>query len=178
MRWRSVLAFASALAACPAQAAPQGFSLAPESAQLAFRAYGLGVVPIDGAFTRFAGTLQLDPGDPAMCAVDITAEAASLQMPEASMTRDALGDDLLDATRHPSFAYRGVCRSGRLHGMLLLHGVTRPLTMEVSIVNGRWAATGRMQRADWGMGAHPMLAGPEVRLQIVAAIPPGFPNRP
>lgn len=175
---RATIAMLCCLFAAPAGAAPLLLSLLPRSAQVAFRAYGLGFLPIDGSFTRFTGTLRLDPDDPAACSIDVRAEAASLQMPDASMTRDALGEDLLDVGRHPAFAFEGQCSGGRLHGTLLLHGVTRPLTMDVVVVNAVWTATGIMLRAEWGMGARPMMAGPEVRLRVTAALPPGFPNRP
>jgi polyisoprenoid-binding protein YceI len=161
--------------ALPAMAAPQSLALRPGSAQIAFRAYGLGLLPIDGAFTRFDGTLLIDNADPAVCRIDIKAEAASLQMPDAAMTQDALGADLLDVARHPAFAFSGQCRDGRVHGDLLLHGISRPLTLDVSLDRGRWIATGRMRRADWGMGARPLLAGPEVRIRFTAALPAGFP---
>jgi len=164
--------------AVPAGGAPLLLSLTPQSAQVVFRAYGLGFLPIDGAFTRFAGTLHLDSNDAAACRVDLRAEAASLQMPEPAMTRDALGEDLLDVTRHPAFAFDGACRDGRLQGSLLLHGVTRPFALTVVVANGMWVATGTMRRADWGMGARPMMAGPEVRLRLSAALPRDFPNRP
>ncbi len=171
------LAAVALLLAGPAGAETRGYQLKPGSAVLAFRAYGLGLIPIEGTFTRFAGTLSLDEADPAFCALDLRAEAASLQMPNADMTEDALGPDLLDAGRFPDFAFKGACHAGQLQGLLLLHGVSRPLVLQVMIAGGRWIATGPMRRAEWGMGARPLLAGPEVRLQVTAAIPAGFPAR-
>ncbi len=164
------------LCAGPAATATQALALRPGSAQVAFRAYGLGLVPIDGAFTRFNGSLSIDTADPTVCQFEIEAEAASLQMPSDAMTQQALGADLLDVTRHPTFAFTGRCRGTQVHGNLLLHGVNRPLTLDVSLEDGRWIATGRMHRADWGMGARPLLGGPEVRLRFTAALPAGFPT--
>jgi len=170
-------AVASLLWALPAQAVLHDLALRPGTAQVAFRAYGLGIVPIDGTFTRFNGKLFIDSADPAACRFSIEAEAASLQMPDAAMTQDALGADLLDVAHHPAFAFHGECREGQVHGDLLLHGVSRPLVLEVSFEGGRWMATGRMRRAEWGMGARPLLAGPEVRIRFMAALPAGFPPR-
>ncbi len=164
--------------ALPAAAATQALALRPGSAQVAFRAYGLGFVPIDGTFAKFDGSLVIDGADPAACQLNIEADAASLQMPDAAMTQQALGDDLLDVTHHPAFAFTGRCRGTQLHGTLLLHGVNRPLTLDVSRDGDRWVATGRMRWAEWGMGARPLLGGPEVRLRFTAALPPGFPTGP
>jgi len=144
---------------------------------VAFRAYGLGLVPIDGAFTRFNGTLLIDSADPAVCQFNIEAEAASLQMPSAGMTQQALGTDMLDVTRHPTFTFVGQCEGAQVRGNLLLHGVNRPLTLDVNLEDGRWIATGRMRRADWGMDARPLLGGSEARLRFTAALPAGPPAK-
>lgn len=177
-----VASFAAAVAslfwAAPAKAAAHTVPLEPRSAQVTFRAYGFGIVPIEGSFTRFNGALVLDPADPTACEVNVQAEAASLAMPEAGMTQDALGPELLDVTRHPVFAYSGRCGDGQVRGTLLLHGIRRPLALTITLERGRWVATGRMRRAEWGMGARPLLAGPEVRIQFTAALPTGFPVRP
>ncbi|MBC7799494.1 MAG: YceI family protein [Gemmatimonadaceae bacterium] len=159
-------------------AMPRTLTLAPSSAQIGFRAYGMGIIPIDGSFARFSGTLLLDDTNPAACRIDIRADAASLQMGDPAMTADALGPDLLDVAKYPAFAFQGDCRAGRLDGTLLLHGVTRPLSLDIGTERGAWVATGRMRRADWGMGARPLLAGPEVRIRFTAALPAGFPAAP
>lgn len=159
------------LATLGAEAAPLRYAMAPGPVQLGFRAYGLGMIPIDGAFTRFEGTLVLDDADPAGCTVTLHADAASLVMPQQAMTDDALGPDLLDVTRFPDFRYDGRCEGGRVVGTLLLHGVSRPLPLDVTVKPGAWSATGLMRRADWGMGAWPMLAGPEVRITLTAGLP-------
>ncbi len=169
-----ILAAAALMWASTAAAVTHTLTLNPGSAQVAFRAYGLGIVPIDGAFTRFNGTLVVDSADPTVCQLDIKAEAASLQMPDSDMTKDALGADLLDVTRHPAFAFNGQCREGQVRGTLLLHGISRPLALDVGLERGRWIATGRMRRANWDMGARPLLAGPEVRIRFTAALPAGF----
>jgi len=176
-RWAFAAALAGLLQAPPAGAATHTLALQPRSAQVSFRAYGLGIVPIDGQFTRFNGVLVLDPADPAVCQLDVQAEAASLQMPDAGMTQDALGPELLDVDHHPAFSYSGRCGDGQVRGTLLLHGIRRPLLLTVARDGGRWIATGRMRRAEWGMGARPLLAGPEVRIQFSAALPQGFPTR-
>lgn len=159
------------LCALPAGARPQNLILAPQSAQIGFRAYGFGIAAIDGTFTRFNGRLIIDSADPSVCEVDIQADAASLQMPDPDMTQNALGADLLDVARYPVFAFTGICRDGQVRGTLSLHGVSRPLALDISRANNQWIATGRMHRAEWGMSARPLLVGPEVRIRFTAALP-------
>ena len=168
---RLAYAFLAVLAVSHAQAAPVRFTLAPGPVQVGFRAYGLGMLPLDGGFTRFGGTLTLDDTDPAACRIDLHAEAGSLRMPQQSMTDDALGPDLLDVARYPEFTLTGDCAGPTLQATLLAHGVAKPLPLAVTKAAGQWTATGTMRRADWGMGARPLLAGPEVRITITAGLP-------
>ena len=114
--------------ALPAQAAPRGLPLTPNVAEINFRAYGLGFLPIDGRFGRLSGTLTLDDADTAFCRIEVRAETASLEMPNDDITADAQGPDLLDVARYPAFEYSGRCVGSQLDGELLLHGVKRPLT--------------------------------------------------
>ncbi len=175
--WLVTLALCASLTV-QAAAAPQHLPLTSGAAEIGIRAYGLGFLPIDGQFSRVSGTLTLDSADAGFCRIEVRAETASLKMPDADMTADAQGPDLLDVTRYPTFEYIGSCAGPQLDGMLLLHGVKRPLALEQSRASGRWTASGRMRRADWGMGARPNLAGPEVRIRFTVALPAGFPGRP
>ena len=43
---------------------------------------------------------------------------------------------------------------------------------------GRWVATDRMRRAEWGMGARPLNAGPEVRIRFTTEVPAGVFSAP
>ena len=52
-----------------AQAAPRRIQLAPPGSEVAFRAYGLGLLPIDASFARFDGWLTYDPDDRGACRV-------------------------------------------------------------------------------------------------------------
>lgn len=176
MRRSMAAVLLTTLAAGAAGAAPRTYRLDPSSTTLTFRAYGLGLIPIEGRFTRFAGTMMLDEADAGFCRIEVRAEAASLDMPDAAMTADALGPDLLDVGRFRDVVYTGDCAAGAVSGVLLLHGVARPLALRLDVSSKTWMATGLMRRAEWGMGARPLLAGPEVRLQITASLPAGFPT--
>ncbi|HYZ63173.1 MAG TPA: YceI family protein [Acetobacteraceae bacterium] len=174
----ATLALLILLAAAPLRAEPRSYAVQPGSATVEFRAYGLGLLPIDGAFGRFRGTLTLDPAVPGTCRVELRGETASLRMSNPDRTAEALGPDLMDAAHFPELVFQGACRGGEIVGTLSMHGVARPLSLGVTVEHERWVASGLMRRADWGMGARPLLAGPEVRLRVTVAIPAGFPARP
>ena len=155
----------------PAAAHAVTYPLAAPSAEIRFRAYGIGFLPIDGYFTRMSGTLTLDPEDPFACRIAITAETASLRMPDATITADAQGADFLDVRTYPRFEYEGQCVGATVQGSLLLHGTRLPLSLAITRVPGRWTTAGPLRRADWGMGGRPALAGPEVQLRFTTTLP-------
>lgn len=171
MRSAAVLLAMLVGGALPARAEPVRYALSPGTVQVTFRAYGLGMLPITGNFTRFGGTLVVDRANPGTCHLDLQAEAASLRMPQQSMTDDAIGPDVMDVAKYPKFELAGDCRGATLEGTLLLHGTRKPVSMAVTLNADSWDASALIRRADWGITARPVLAGPEVRISVVAGLP-------
>ena len=77
-----------------------------------------------------------------------------------------------DAAKFPDLAFHGSCEGDHITGSLLLHGQTHPFTLDFE--SSRSAPTlvlsGSLHRADWGMEAHRVTAGPTVRFRAA------FPN--
>jgi len=157
-----------ALLALPALAsdALTEVTLAPATGVVGFRAYGMGLLPLDGQFTRFQGTLFIDPGRHDVCRVALRVEVASLAMSTDSLRDDVLGPDFLDSARYPVLSYDGTCGADGLDGALTMHGVTRPFTLALEWDKGDVVAVGRLRRADWGMTAMPVLGGSTVRITV------------
>jgi len=149
-----------------ARAAPHRVALAPPGTVVAIRAYGLGMLPLDGTFTRFQGSLTYDPEDHFTCQVDLTVEVASLDMTDTSVRETMVGPEFMDAARFSTLAFSGSCRPAGISGMLGLHGITRPFQLSLAWSPNRVLAEGRLLRADWGMTAMPMVAGRTVRIQV------------
>ncbi len=158
-----------------ARAAPQTITIAPGNTEIGFRLYLFGFVPLDGHFTRFVGSLTVDPADPAHCSVTVRVETASLVMPNAEALKIALGDDFLDAVHFPALAYGGTCHGAlgappRLDGVLAMHGRTGALAFTLHPSGGAFAVSADLHRAAWGMGAHPLLAGDMIRLRVTTRL--------
>jgi polyisoprenoid-binding protein YceI len=154
-------------AACSAQAAPRRIEFGPPDSQVAFRAYGLGLLPIDARFTRFDGWLTYDPDATAACRVEFRAEVASMVTEDPSLQGTIAGPDFLDAASFPTLSYGGSCQAdGDLQGMLAMHGITRPFTLELTWGHDSVIAEGRLLRADWGMTAMPLMGGRTVRIRV------------
>lgn len=161
-----VVVLSGAAPRAPAQTTELRVDLAPGSSAVAFRASGLGLLPLDGEFARFRGMLFYDPGDHAACRVALCVDVASLAMQGESLRDRVLGPDFLDAERFPTLAYDGACGTDGLDGRLTLHGVTRSLALSLDWTPDTVLAVGRLLRADWGMTAMPITAGPTVRIEV------------
>jgi polyisoprenoid-binding protein YceI len=97
--------------ACTAEAPPRRIRLAPPMSEVAFRAYGLGLLPIDARFTRFDGWLTYDPADRGTCQVNLRVHVDSLVTDDPSMRDRVVGPDFMDATSFPILSYAGSCKS-------------------------------------------------------------------
>lgn len=140
--------------------------LTPPQTTVAIRTYGLGLLPLDGHFTGFHGTLRYDPDDHAHCSVALDIDAASLEMGAAPLGAMMRGPGFLDVTQYPKLSYQGTCDADDVSGQLTMHGVRRPFALMLAWAAHDLTATGRLQRADWGMTARPLLGGHTVRIQV------------
>jgi len=154
----------------PAHAQPRDLPLDPAHAEIGFRAYAFGVIPIDGVFSRFSGRLSIDPGAPDRCHVTIDVEVASLRLADPALREDALSEAMLDARDFPYMAYDGVCRGDGIEGTLTLHGTARPLRLSVTNAPPRYSADAAVRRRDWGIVGRPLLAGQTVRIRVSTTI--------
>lgn len=177
LRAIAFLVILSGLGAVPAQA--ERLEIAPATSQVGFRAYGFGIVPLPGHFTRFHGWLDFSGS---ACTVTLRVDVHSLVMDREPARDTVLGADFMDADRFPEMIYDGTCRDGHLTGMLTLHGVTHGFELSVDRADNRAFAEGSLRRGDWGMSGKPFLAGPTVRINVLVpltppSVAPGQPDR-
>ncbi len=154
----------------PGLAQPQVLALDPAHAEIGFRTYAFGVIPIDGGFSRFSGTLTIDPKAPAQCRISVDVDVASLHMPDPAIRDDALSANLLDARDFPKMAFDGICRGEVIEGTLTLHGVALPLRLAIRSDPPHYGAEAALHRADWGIVGRPLMAGPTVRIRVSTTI--------
>lgn len=146
--------------------------LGPPATNVAIRAYGLGLLPFDGKFTRFHGIMRYDPKQPGKCQVMLEIDPSSLQMSSQSMTDRVTGPDFLDTAQYPVMAFSGGCQGDGVAGVLTLRGQTHPFDLDLQKDGSRMTATGRMLRADWGMTADRLTVGRTIRIQVDMPAPP------
>jgi polyisoprenoid-binding protein YceI len=164
---------AGLLLAVPAKADRAEFT--PPATQVSIRLYGMGFMPLDGNFTRFAGWLTYDPAQRGACQVELRVDASSLTMSSATLRDEVAGPEFMDVGRYPNLSYAGACTDDGIEGQLTMHGITHPFALALRHEGTRLVAEGRLRRADWGMTARPLVGGSTVRIQVSLPRPEGAP---
>jgi len=89
-----------------------------------------------GKFTKTTGTVTIDRAAKSG-SVDVTIDPASVQTGNARLDQHLIGDEFFDVAKYPTATYKGTRMvfdgdtPRRIIGNFTLHGVTRPLTLEI-----------------------------------------------
>jgi polyisoprenoid-binding protein YceI len=140
--------------------------LRPPGSMVELRAYGFGLLPLDGKFTRFQGWMRYDPANPAVCQVVLEIEAGSLAMSNDSIRDRITGPDMMDVARFPNLAFHGTCHGEAVVGDLEMHGQTHPFTLDYTRSGGTIVATGQLRRAEWGITGSQLVGGSTIRIRV------------
>ena len=98
----------------------------------------LGYSWLTGRFNRFEGEFSYDENNPDAAQVTVTIDTASVDSNHAERDKHLRDEDFLDVDRYPearfvSTSYRALGDDkGELRGDLTLHGVTRPILIDVT----------------------------------------------
>jgi polyisoprenoid-binding protein YceI len=136
----------------PPMEAPAGeYTMDPVHTSVNFRISHMGLSHYTARFTKMDGRLQFDPAHPTAQSVTATIQADSLQTnyPDpAQLDFDGqVEKEFLEAGKFPTITFRSTNvevtgpRTARVTGDFTLHGVTRPVTLEVTL-NGGYKAGG------------------------------------
>lgn len=124
------------------------FDLAHSSVNFHIR--HLMVSKVHGRFTKWSGTLALDEQDLTKSRFDVAIDAASIDTREDKRDEHLRSADFLDVASFPTITYKStqIEREGedtyRVLGELTIHGVTRPVALEVeggARVTDPWGGT-------------------------------------
>jgi polyisoprenoid-binding protein YceI len=146
--------------------------------QLKFDITHNGVSTVSGGFTDFDATITSSKPDFSDATFTLTAKTASINTGVEKRNDHLKSPDFFDAAANPELSFKstGLKKSGTdkytLTGDLTMHGVTKPVTLELAyrgtITNpmnkkpvAGFRATGTVKRADFALGskfAPPMLS--------------------
>lgn len=133
-----VLFAACAVLPSLSQAVPVNFTIDPEHTYPAFEADHLGGLSVwRGKLTQTAGKIMLDR-EAKTGTVDIVSQASSLDFGHAKMNEHAQSRAMFNADKYPTISYRGTLanfdgdKPTAVEGELTLHGVTKPVTLQIN----------------------------------------------
>jgi polyisoprenoid-binding protein YceI len=159
------------LASVNPRSAPSTWTIDERRSALEFTVSYLTVKEVSGRFTRFGGTICVDPDDLEGGWAEVTIDPASVDTGVPDRDRALREDRFLEVARFPGCSYRArrleplATGRYRLHGDLTLHGVKRQLDVELtagapSSDGGgrrmRFVATGQIDRKLFGVDWNPM----------------------
>lgn len=186
-RLASAAIFASLLTV-PAAAEPRLFVVDGYNATLSFSCDILGMVPVEGTFTRFLALVALDEGAPGEARAVVRVDAASMEVDGDDLVSDLKGPDFFDVAQFPEFGFASygakVLEPGRVRidGKLTLRGVTRPMSLFVryviddakGVAEAKIEAIGELDRTEYGMTAYEALVSDDVQIEVDGTMKQGF----
>ena len=178
------LALATLLAAAflPAFAAEK-YAIDPTHTQVEFTYSHFGFSNITGRFDQVESEFAFDAADPTKSSVKVTIPVDSISTGVAKLDEHLLSADFFDAARYPTatFTSTGVTVAGEgklaVAGDLSIHGVTKPVVMDVTINKvgehpmskkpaAGFDASFDIKRSEFGVGGYAPAVSDEVRIEI------------
>ena len=178
---------AVALTALPVAAHASDWQIDPSHSTAQFSVRHMMVSNVRGEFGKLSGQVQLDDADLTKSSVEATIDATSINTREPMRDAHLKSPDFFDVAKYPTLTFKStqVKKAGNklaVTGELTMHGVTRPVTLDVQLTQEvkspfgdtrRGAsATGKINRKDFGLNwnkaieAGGVLVGEEVTLTI------------
>ena len=180
-----------ALLAClPAVAGePARYAFDPVHTRVMFAIDHAGFSKAIGTISGSQGSLHFDVEDWASARLDVVVPMHRLDMGDSGWSASVFAPRFLDVKRHPQARFvatdglqRQLANRGRACGQLTLHGVTRPLCLDVVLNKaGRYplppfrrtigfSAAATLKRSDYGMTSWQSLVGDDIELRIEAEL--------
>lgn len=122
---------------------------------------------VNGSFKNFDGTFEYDSAKPETWKVNATIEAASIDTAVTPRDKHLRSKDFFDVEQFPAITFKSTGvreftgNTVKLDGNLTIHGVTKPVTLDVEIlgeVTDPWgnelsafSATTKINRTDFGL---------------------------
>jgi len=187
--WTAKTAIAIAMiAVLPALAHADTWQIDPAHTNVEFTVRHLMISNVKGQFQKTSGNVTTNGSDPASATIDATIDASSVDTRVEKRDMHLKSADFLDVARFPTITFKStkVEAAGpnkwKVAGDLTLHGVTKPVVLEVESsgppinVMGKMragaSATTKINRSDFGLKwnqaleAGGVMVGDEVAISI------------
>lgn len=188
---RSMIAAWTATLLLPGLAAATAYKVDPDHTNVAFRVRHL-FTAVQGRFDRFEGTIDFDPAKPEETKVEGWIDAKSINTNVQERDKHLRSDDFFDVAKYPKITFvsskppqiDASKKSGKLEGVLTIHGVEKPVVLDVTYLGAAkdpwgnlragFSARTTINRKDFGLSWNEtletggLLVGDEVQIEIDA----------
>lgn len=137
--------------------------------EIGFKVRHMMISNVRGQFQSFRGSVDLDEANPVNSAVEVEIDAASISTNQADRDAHLRSPDFLNAEEFPTITFKSTrveqtgANEAKLHGDLTIHGVTKPVTLDVEyhgqhpsplgpMISAGFSAETTINRKDWGLG--------------------------
>ena len=143
------------------------WSIDPAHSSVEFGVRHLMITTVRGRFTDVKGTVTLDERDPSAGSVAVEIAAASIDTREPQRDTHLRSADFFDVEKFPALTFRstqierGAADRFTVAGDLTIHGVTRPVTLDVQAEGeskdpwggqrAGFTATTKIKRSEFGL---------------------------
>lgn len=179
-RWMLAVIVSVAFAIVPASA--QTYQIDPVHTSLIFRVKHMNTAYIYGRFNQVTGTIVVDERNPARSSVNIEVDANSVYTANEQRDNHLRSPDFFNTRQFPTIRFTSTevrrvnANTLQVKGNLTMHGVTRPITVNVLLTGkGRnpqgkeiigFETTFTVRRSEFGMRYGLPGLGDEVRVTL------------
>ena len=163
------------------------WTIDPTHSSLEFTVRHAMVAKVRGRFTEFTGTLRLDEENPTQSSAEVSVQLASVDTGNAQRDEHLRTGDFFEVEKFPTMTFVSTGATARgeyeytLTGDLTIHGVTKPVSFDVTLQgtaldpfgNERigFEGSATISRKDWGLTWNaPLEAGAGVLVSDKVAI--------
>ncbi len=165
-RWAALgLLTAMLVSAAPTLAA--NYDIDPAHSSVNFQVKHLAISKVNGSFGSFTGTFSFSEGAPESWQAEATIQIASVDTGNQDRDDHLRNSDFFDAEQFPTMIFKSTgvkmanASEGQLMGELTMHGVTKPVTLDLEFngtVTDPWgneragfSLSGKIKRKEWGL---------------------------
>jgi polyisoprenoid-binding protein YceI len=143
----------------------------------------MGFSNYQGRFDKVSGSLSFDAKEPEKSGLTVTVLADSIDTNNAKLEGELKGAQWFDSAKYPTltFVSTGIQKlsetTGKVTGNLTMHGVTKPVTLDVTFNGGGanplanvaelgFSAKGSIKRSEFGISQYIPMVGDDVAISI------------
>jgi polyisoprenoid-binding protein YceI len=147
-----------------------------------FKVRHLGISTVTGVFTDISGTIMFDKKIPSKSSVSIIVKTTSVNTNSQKRDEDLRSSNFFDVDKYPEMKFvskkvaKGKGNTYRITGIFTMHGVSRTITVPVSLsgqVKDPWGgfrsaftANFSIKRSDYGMKSMIPLVGDKIDITL------------